>query len=370
MQRDRHRSSCMPGRCASPSAPTSAAPSPASGTARRRSCARARRHAWRRRASRRCFPLVPYSNRLGYRRFRWRGRDYATRANFEGSPHSLHGLGWQRPWRIVSSSALEVVLELRHDGDADWPFAFEARQYFTLDTASFSAPPAVHQRGAGEQPAGLGWHPYFVRRLRSRMHIELSDRWDADATQLPTRKVAQHGIDSDVVAPRLRQLLRGLARPGADPRREASRSSSRRRWPTSSSTRRPSATTSASSRSATSATRSTWPSRRPWPAQRSRRARRSTRGSSSTSRCSDGALAATRRAKRRVSPIASTVKSSSARPAWRAARRAPAAARRATRRSARTCPSARRSSAPREIEVDLHRLRGIDMLRLMNQRGS
>ena len=52
--------------------------------------------------------------------------------------------------------------------------------------------------GAGEQPAGLGWHPYFVKRPRSRIHIELSDRWDADATLLPTRKVAQHGIDSDL----------------------------------------------------------------------------------------------------------------------------------------------------------------------------
>ena len=37
-------------------------------------------------------------------------------------------------------------------------------------------------------------------------------------TLLPTRKVAQPGIDSDL-APRLRQLLRGLAGSGADPRR-------------------------------------------------------------------------------------------------------------------------------------------------------
>jgi len=144
------------------------------------------------------FPLVPYSNRLGYRRFRWRGRDYETRANVEGSPHSLHGLGWQRPWRIVSSSALEIVLELRHEADADWPFAFTARQYLALDTASFNARLQLTNDGAGEQPAGLGWHPYFVRRPRSRMHIDLSHRWDADATLLPTRKVAQHGIDSDL----------------------------------------------------------------------------------------------------------------------------------------------------------------------------
>ena len=50
----------------------------------------------------------------------------------------------------------------------------------------------------GEQPVGLGWHPYFPKRPRSRLHIELSDRWDTDATQLPTRKVAQPGIDSDL----------------------------------------------------------------------------------------------------------------------------------------------------------------------------
>ena len=144
------------------------------------------------------FPLVPYSNRLGYRRFRWRGKDYATRDNVPGSPHSLHGLGWQRPWTIVSSSVLEVVLELRHAADADWPFAFTARQYLALDAASFSARLQLSNDADVEQPVGIGWHPYFVKRARSRMHIELSHRSDADATLLPTRKVAPHGIDSDL----------------------------------------------------------------------------------------------------------------------------------------------------------------------------
>jgi aldose 1-epimerase len=144
------------------------------------------------------FPLLPYSNRLGYRRFRWRGRDHSTRANVDGSPHSLHGLGWQRPWRIVSSSALEVVLELVHTADADWPFAFTARQYVALSADSFGVRLQVTNDEAGEQPFGMGWHPYFPKRLRSRLHIELSDRWESDATLLPTRKVAQHGIDSDL----------------------------------------------------------------------------------------------------------------------------------------------------------------------------
>jgi len=144
------------------------------------------------------YPLLPYSNRLGYRRFRWKGRDYTTRANVADSPHSLHGIGWQRPWRIVDSSAIDLVLALDHPGDDDWPFAFEARQHFSLSPQGFSARLQLSNAGSIEQPVGLGWHPYFTRRERSRLHVELSARWEADATRLPTRKVAQPGIDADL----------------------------------------------------------------------------------------------------------------------------------------------------------------------------
>jgi len=146
-----------------------------------------------------CYPLVPYSNRLGYRRFRWKGQDYTTQPNFGAdNPHSLHGVGWLRAWEIESSSAQEVVLRYRHEGDADWPFAFEARQYFALTPSALSVQMVFTNTAAIAQPVGLGWHPYFPKRSRSRLHIELSHRWDSDATQLPVRKVAQPGIDADV----------------------------------------------------------------------------------------------------------------------------------------------------------------------------
>jgi aldose 1-epimerase len=144
------------------------------------------------------YPMLPYSNRLGFRRFRWKGTDYTTRANVPDLPHSLHGLGWQRPWTIVSSSAIELVLALQHAGDEDWPFAFEARQYFTLSPESFTARLQLTNTAPVEQPAGLGWHPYFVKRARSRLHIEVAARWEAGETNLPTRKVAQPGIDADL----------------------------------------------------------------------------------------------------------------------------------------------------------------------------
>jgi aldose 1-epimerase len=145
-----------------------------------------------------CYPLVPYSNRLGYRRFRWKGRDFTTAPNFDASPHSLHGVGWQRAWSIVSSSAVDVVLHYRHQADEHWPFAFEARQYFTLGPTALHVEMQITNLADMAQPVGLGWHPYFPKRSRSRLHVELLNRWDNDAVQLPVRKVAQPGIDSDV----------------------------------------------------------------------------------------------------------------------------------------------------------------------------
>jgi aldose 1-epimerase len=144
------------------------------------------------------YPLLPYSNRLGFRRFRWRGAEYSTQPNFDNSPHSVHGLGWQRAWHTDVQREHEVVLSLKHPGDAHWPFAFEARQAFALGSDHLQCGLRITNTAAQPQPVGLGWHPYFPKRQRSRLHIELSQRWENDANELPTRAVEQAGIDGDV----------------------------------------------------------------------------------------------------------------------------------------------------------------------------
>jgi len=145
-----------------------------------------------------CYPLAPYSNRLGYRRFRWQGQDHTTAPNFDDNPHSVHGVAWQRPWSVVTSSTTEAELTCTHTPDADWPFAFTARQRFVLTPEALEVHLAFTNQEAKPQPVGLGWHPYFPKRPRSRLHIELTERWDNDASGLPTRHVPQPGIDGDV----------------------------------------------------------------------------------------------------------------------------------------------------------------------------
>jgi aldose 1-epimerase len=146
-----------------------------------------------------CYPLAPYSNRLGYRRFRWLGQDHTTAPNFDDNPHSVHGVAWQRPWEVLPTTRdHEVELRHVHAADAHWPFAFELRQRYVLTPAALEVHLAFTNRAAQPQPVGLGWHPYFPKRSRSRLHIELTDRWENDPSGLPTRRVPQPGIDGDV----------------------------------------------------------------------------------------------------------------------------------------------------------------------------
>lgn len=145
------------------------------------------------------FPMVPYSNRLGYRRFRWLGRDHTTAPNFGDNPHSLHGVGWLTRWAVGTCTATQVELHLTHTPNAHWPFAFQACQRFELDAEGLSLTMSMKNGESHPVPAGLGWHPYFPKRPRSRLHIELTHRWESDpATELPTRRVAQPGIDADI----------------------------------------------------------------------------------------------------------------------------------------------------------------------------
>jgi aldose 1-epimerase len=147
-----------------------------------------------------CFPLVPYSNRLGHRRFQWKGRSYRTEPGFGDEPHSLHGVGWRRSWVVTDSAPDRAVLELTHPSDAEWPFAFHAEQVFELTPTSLRIAMTATNIDARTAPMGLGWHPYFPKRSRSRIHLEVAERWDNDALKLPVRKVAQTGLDADVAA--------------------------------------------------------------------------------------------------------------------------------------------------------------------------
>jgi len=83
--------------------------------------------------------------------------------------------------------------------DAHWPFTFDVTQRFELSDNALMVSLSFTNIDARMQPVGLGWHPYFPKRSRSRMRVECSGRWESDPnTHLPTRRVVQTGIDGEV----------------------------------------------------------------------------------------------------------------------------------------------------------------------------
>jgi aldose 1-epimerase len=133
-----------------------------------------------------CFPLVPFSNRIGQARFRFEGREYRLRPNFPPEPHAIHGVGWRRRWDLVAHEAPRVELALEHLGDEDWPFPFSARQTVTIGEDSLGLALEIANTGERPMPAGLGFHPYFNLLPSTKLEARWEGCWLAGPDKLPS----------------------------------------------------------------------------------------------------------------------------------------------------------------------------------------
>jgi aldose 1-epimerase len=142
------------------------------------------------------YPLVPYSNRIGHRILRWAGKTHTLAANFAPEPHAIHGVGWERPWRLESHSAAQAVLSYSHQADASWPFDFDSHQTIRVVDHALQLHLSVTNRSAEAAPVGLGWHPYFAKSSNTHIAFDAKGRWDMDASKLPSARRDHPGLDT------------------------------------------------------------------------------------------------------------------------------------------------------------------------------
>lgn len=111
-----------------------------------------------------CWIMAPYSNRIENGRFQFGDHSYALR---RGEEHSIHGDVWQRPWRITGQTAthLRLSFDSRDFDDFNWPWDFTLDADYELFENRFLSRLSLTNVAASAMPAGLGWHPYFNRRL-------------------------------------------------------------------------------------------------------------------------------------------------------------------------------------------------------------
>lgn len=110
------------------------------------------------------FPLVPYSNRIGNAQFEWDHHTHTLAPNFDPEPHAIHGVGWQRSWRIAESTTRRCILSLQHNPDDCWPWPFEAGQEIILDHGTLHIRSYAVNLSDRAVPLAFGHHPYFDRQ--------------------------------------------------------------------------------------------------------------------------------------------------------------------------------------------------------------
>ena len=143
------------------------------------------------------YTLVPFSNRIAHASLVWQGTQHPLVRNNGDEPHAIHGVGWQRPWEVLENDAQSVLLAYAHKSDSSWPFAFDASQSIRVRDGVLELTLALTNQSGQDAPAGLGWHPYFVKRSRSRISFETTGRWEMGPDKLPTVRKPARGLDAD-----------------------------------------------------------------------------------------------------------------------------------------------------------------------------
>ena len=143
------------------------------------------------------YPLVPFSNRVAQAQLQWDGTAHPLVKNFAGEDHSIHGVGWLRPWEVLEADSKFAMLSLEHRADSAWPFAFDASQTFRLSDDELELTLSITNQSPTDAPVGLGWHPYFVKRAHSRIAFAAQGRWEMSTDKLPTHRIPVSGLDAD-----------------------------------------------------------------------------------------------------------------------------------------------------------------------------
>jgi aldose 1-epimerase len=152
-----------------------------------------------------CFPLLPWSNRIGAGGFVFEGRRIALAPNRAGEPCPIHGDGWQQQWEVRSQSATSAQLVLERDDGA--PFSYRAQLHYTLHGATLEVALAVENRGEYTMPFGLGLHPWLPRSDGVMLRARAATTWQRGDDGLPA---AQTGIPDDWNFAALRHLPSGV----------------------------------------------------------------------------------------------------------------------------------------------------------------
>lgn len=129
-----------------------------------------------------CYPLAPWSNRIGNGGFESPDGWFALEPNSANDALPIHGSAWQQAWDVIEHSPQRACLQL----NSTVPFAYSAQLNFSLQGGALSITLTVTHEDPRAAWHGLGLHPYLPRTANTRLQAKASHVWICDDAGLPT----------------------------------------------------------------------------------------------------------------------------------------------------------------------------------------
>jgi aldose 1-epimerase len=133
-----------------------------------------------------CFPLVPWSNRIGGGGFAHEGRFYALQANTDTDPYPIHGEGWQRAWAWQPTGPASARMSLL-SRERRSVHRYRAVQTLALQSGQLQHALMVQNLGDSPLPFGLGLHPWFETTPQCAVTASVRGVWHSGSDRLPMR---------------------------------------------------------------------------------------------------------------------------------------------------------------------------------------
>ncbi|CAG0965546.1 Aldose 1-epimerase [Phycisphaerales bacterium] len=113
-----------------------------------------------------CYLLAPWCNRIPAGAFTFHGIARNVNVNWPDNS-SIHGDVCGRPWTLLDRSPASAAFELdaRSLADRNWPWPYRARVRYETAERTLRCRLELTNESNSRMPAGIGFHPYFVRSL-------------------------------------------------------------------------------------------------------------------------------------------------------------------------------------------------------------
>jgi aldose 1-epimerase len=135
------------------------------------------------------YTLAPWSNRIPNGTFNFNNTEHQLRINIRKEQTARHGDVQDRPWKVINhGSSLECSFDSSWYPDINFPFPFAMTMTHTLKNSMYITTMTLKNTGTTPMPAGMGIHPYFLRRATTpKLRFNAERIYLTDSSNVPSK---------------------------------------------------------------------------------------------------------------------------------------------------------------------------------------